>query len=88
MAACSPASDSSSEESPSATASVSCTPESLATKTTGTLTVATGDPAYEPWVVGDDPASGKGFEAAVTYAVAEKLGFAEVYDKVASGLDQ
>ena len=75
LAACSPASDSSSEESPSATASVSCTPESLATKTTGTLTVATGDPAYEPWVVGDDPASGKGFEAAVTYAVAEKLGF-------------
>ena len=43
----------------------------------GTLTIATGDPAYEPWVMNDDPASGKGFEAAVAYAVAEKLGFSK-----------
>jgi len=45
------------------------------TITAGKLTIGTGNPAYEPWVVGDDPASGKGFEAAVAYAVAEKLGF-------------
>ena len=44
--------------------------------TEGTLTIATSDPAYEPWVVGDDPASGEGFEAAVAYAVADRLGFA------------
>lgn len=42
----------------------------------GTLTVATGNPAYTPWVLNDDPASGEGFEAAVAYAVAEAMGFA------------
>ncbi|NMM95116.1 ABC transporter substrate-binding protein [Bifidobacterium oedipodis] len=41
----------------------------------GKLTIATGDPAYEPWVMNDDPASGEGYEAAVAYAVADKLGF-------------
>lgn len=46
------------------------------TVTPGKLTVATGNPAYEPWVIGDDPESGEGFEAAVVYALAEKMGFA------------
>ena len=41
------------------------------------LTIATGNPAFEPWVVGDAPESGEGFEAAVAYAVAEEMGFAE-----------
>lgn len=45
--------------------------------TPGTLTIATGETAYEPYVLNDDPASGKGFEAAVAYAVAAKLGFAK-----------
>ena len=44
--------------------------------TEGKLTIATGEPAFEPWVVDDSPESGQGFEAAVAYAVAEKLGFA------------
>lgn len=44
--------------------------------TPGKLTLATGDIAYEPYVVNDDPASGEGFEAAIAYAIAEKLGFA------------
>lgn len=39
------------------------------------LTIATGTPAYEPWVVNDAPESGEGFEAAVAYAVANELGF-------------
>ena len=43
--------------------------------TDGKLTIATGDPAYYPYVIDDDPASGEGFEAAVAYAVAEQLGF-------------
>ncbi len=47
----------------------------LQTVTEGKLTIATGEPAYEPWVVNDDPASGEGFEAAVAYAVAKELGF-------------
>lgn len=54
-----------------------CAPENLETVTPGQLTVATGEPAFEPWVVGDDPASGEGFESAVIYAVAEEMGFTE-----------
>ncbi|GAA3892770.1 ABC transporter substrate-binding protein [Leifsonia kafniensis] len=42
--------------------------------TEGKLTIATGDPAYFPWVIGE-PESGEGFESAVAYAVADKLGF-------------
>ena len=45
--------------------------------TPGKLTIATGQTAYEPYVYNDDPTSGKGFEAAVAYAVAEKLGFSK-----------
>jgi polar amino acid transport system substrate-binding protein len=41
----------------------------------GKLTIATGTPAFEPWVVGDAPESGEGFEAAVAYAVAGELGY-------------
>ncbi len=44
--------------------------------TPGTLTIATGDIAYEPYVVDDDPSSGEGFESAIAYAIADKLGFA------------
>ncbi|WP_138315917.1 ABC transporter substrate-binding protein [Rhodoluna limnophila] len=50
--------------------------DALPTLTAGKLTIGTGEPAYEPWVVGDAPESGEGFEAAVAYAVAEELGFA------------
>ncbi len=51
--------------------------DALATLTPGKITIGTGNPAYEPWVVGDKPESGKGYEAAVAYAVADKLGFAK-----------
>lgn len=44
--------------------------------TPGKITIATGEPAYYPWVIDDAPESGEGFEAAVAYAVAEQLGFA------------
>ena len=47
-----------------------------ATITEGKLTIATGEPAYYPYVIDDDPTSGEGFEAAVAYAIAEELGFA------------
>lgn len=50
------------------------------TLTEGMLTVATGNPAYYPWVLDDAPETGQGFEAAVAYAVAAELGFAP--DKV------
>ncbi|RLP75723.1 amino acid ABC transporter substrate-binding protein [Mycetocola tolaasinivorans] len=45
------------------------------TITPGKLTIATGQTAYEPWVVDNKPENGKGLESAVAYAVAEKLGY-------------
>ncbi|QBE47782.1 ABC transporter substrate-binding protein [Leucobacter triazinivorans] len=48
----------------------------VAPVTEGVLTIATGEPAYAPWVLNDDPESGEGFEAAVAYAVAEEMGYA------------
>jgi polar amino acid transport system substrate-binding protein len=41
----------------------------------GKLTIATGNPAFGPWVENDAPESKEGFEAAVAYAVAGELGF-------------
>jgi len=55
--------------------STTCSPESLATVEAGVLTIATGEPAYYPWVIDDAPESGEGFEAAVAYAVASELGY-------------
>ncbi|MFF9205941.1 ABC transporter substrate-binding protein [Streptomyces sp. NPDC014986] len=55
----------------------SCAKGKLPTKTSGKVTIATDQPAYEPWFKDDDPSSGEGFESAVAYAVAERLGYAE-----------
>lgn len=72
-----------------------CAPENLALKTAGVMTIGTDNPAYPPYFEkGDgaftppwedlgytgDPGSGKGFESAVAYAVADRLGIAK--DKV------
>jgi len=59
----------------SSSASASCEKGDLATITEGKLTIATGEPAYYPWVIDDKPESGEGFEGAVAYAVAKQLGF-------------
>ncbi|MFE9249070.1 ABC transporter substrate-binding protein [Streptomyces sp. NPDC007088] len=56
-------------------ASASCAPGKLATEVPGKLTVGTDKPAYAPWFVDDKPSSGKGFESAVAYAVAKRLGY-------------
>lgn len=47
------------------------------TITDGVLTIATGEPAFPPYVVDDDPTNKQGFEAAVAWAVAEKLGYTD-----------
>ena len=62
-----------------ATTLSACSSGSIAgdTITEGKLTIGTGNPAYSPWVLNDAPEAGEGFEAAVAYAVAEKLGFAK-----------
>lgn len=54
-----------------------CTPDSLETLSSGTLTVATDSPAFPPYFEDDDPTNGQGFESAVAYAIADKLGYAE-----------
>ena len=56
-------------------ASASCAKADLATVTDGKLTIATGEPAYYPWIIDDAPETGNGFEGAVAYAVAKQLGF-------------
>jgi len=64
-------------ESSDGSGSAADTGATLQTLTEGKLTVATGNPAWPPWVLDDAPESGEGYEAAVAYAVAEKLGFAK-----------
>src|SRR3954452_585707 len=77
---CAPTDEGDAAATPSASASAAaCAPADLKTKTANTLTIGTDKPAYEPWFVDDNPSNGKGFESAVAYAVADKLG----YDKSA-----
>jgi polar amino acid transport system substrate-binding protein len=52
-----------------------CTTDTLDTLYPGVLTVGTDQPVYPPWYMGDNPASGEGFESAVAYAVADHLGY-------------
>lgn len=70
LAACSagPTADDAASASP-----VACDPASLPTLTDGRLTVGASDP-FAPWYIGDRT-SGKGFESALVYAVAGKLGY-------------
>ncbi|WP_145813979.1 ABC transporter substrate-binding protein [Kribbella amoyensis] len=74
ITACAPE-DESSGAAPTPSSADACSKDKLALKTPGTFTAGTDKPAYEPWFSGDDPTNGKGFESAVTYAVAAKLGF-------------
>jgi polar amino acid transport system substrate-binding protein len=53
----------------------SCEKADLELKTSGQLTVGTDKPAFPPYFEDDDPTNGKGFESAVAYAIAGKLGF-------------
>ncbi|EWT00907.1 ABC transporter substrate-binding protein [Intrasporangium oryzae NRRL B-24470] len=54
-----------------------CATGALKLVTPGKLTVGTDKPAYEPWFSADTPSNGKGYESAVAYAIAEKMGFAK-----------
>jgi polar amino acid transport system substrate-binding protein len=68
--------ESTGSQEPAATQSADqCAKENLDLKKSGQLTVATDKPAFPPYFVDDDPKNGKGFESAVAYAIAEKLGF-------------
>ena len=66
-----------------------CAVENLPLYADGTITIATGNPAYKPWYGGKstgdnewipdkytgDPYSGQGYESAFAYALAEQMGF-------------
>jgi len=76
IAGCAPADENSPSAGGSASASgQACTPGGLDTQTPGKLTIGTDNPAYEPWFSDNKPANGKGFESAVAYQVAERLGY-------------
>ena len=70
-----------------AAATGSCAKANLTLVKDGQLSIGTDNPAYPPWFAGgetkgkpwkiNDPNKGKGFESAVAYAVAKRLGFAK-----------
>ncbi len=70
-----PAATGSSSAAASSSASGACTKSALALHSPGVLTVATDSPAYPPYFENNKPSNGKGFESAVAYAIAAKLGF-------------
>jgi polar amino acid transport system substrate-binding protein len=84
LAGCGGSSSSSSQGTTSSTGNP-CTKSALNLVNAGQLTVGTDNPAFPPWFGGkekspwkvSDPRSGEGFESAVAYAVARKLGFAK-----------
>ncbi len=61
--------------------------DTVTLKTQGVLTVATGEPVFEPWMVDDDPTNGQGFESAVVYALADELGV-DTVEWVRTGFDE
>ena len=74
-----------SSKSASSTTSASCAKSDLQLVSAGNLTAGTDNPAFPPWFGGtahspwkvSDPGSGEGFESAVAYAVAKRLGFSK-----------
>ena len=68
-----------------AAAPAGCAKANLDLVKDGQLSIGTDNPAYPPWFAGgetkgrpwkiNDPAKGRGFESAVAYAVARRLGF-------------
>jgi polar amino acid transport system substrate-binding protein len=84
-AGCGGSSNNASDTTTTTAAAASCDKGSLNLVNSGQLTVATDNPAFPPWFGGNekapwkvsDPYSGQGYESAVAYAVANKLGFAK-----------
>ncbi|MFF1627621.1 ABC transporter substrate-binding protein [Streptomyces sp. NPDC058251] len=72
---CAPQPEEKASDKASGTTGETCAQGKLSTQTSGKLTIATDEPAYEPWFKDDKPANGKGFESAVAYAVAKQLGY-------------
>lgn len=63
------------EQAATSTTADACVRDDLDTLEAGVLTVGTDKPAFPPYFVDDDPTNGQGFESAVAYAIAGRLGF-------------
>ena len=59
----------------SSTVAALCTPPTMKTHAKGVFTFGADQPVYAPWYVKNDPTNGQGFESAVAYAVAAKMGY-------------
>ncbi|WP_082696549.1 ABC transporter substrate-binding protein [Mycobacterium sp. IS-1590] len=70
VTACAPAAEPYSAASPH-----DCHKDKLATLYKGIFTFGTDRPVYPPWYMGDNPANGEGFESALAYAIANRLGY-------------
>ena len=78
VVACGDDDDSSGSGSSSTTATAdACAKDQLELTNSGQLTVGTDKPAFPPYFEDNDPTNGKGFESAVAYAVADKMGFSK-----------
>jgi polar amino acid transport system substrate-binding protein len=75
LTACGTREATSSSSASTAASASTCVPSHLTLFQKGVLTVATDSPAYPPYFENNHPSNGKGFESAVAYAVAAKLGF-------------
>ena len=62
-------------EQPAAAGLSQCKRDSLDTLYKGVFTFGTDQPVYPPWYMGDNPENGEGFESALAYDVAAKLGY-------------
>ncbi|WP_120270954.1 ABC transporter substrate-binding protein [Mycolicibacterium novocastrense] len=71
MTACAPTAEPYSSASPQ-----TCHKDKLATLYKGIFTFGTDRPVYPPWYMGDNPANGEGFESALAYTIANRLGYA------------
>ncbi len=86
VAACGGDDDDDGDAGGTTTAAASCEKDSLDLVTPGTLTIATDNPAFPPWFQGSTPdepwdptkaPTKKGYEAAVAYEIAGRLGFTD-----------
>ena len=77
LAACGGDEGDEAEQAATGTIETSCIKGDLDTIETGVLTLGTDKPAFPPYFIDDDPSNGQGFESAVAYGIADRLGFTD-----------
>jgi polar amino acid transport system substrate-binding protein len=77
LAACGDDEGDEAEQAATGTIETSCIRGDLDTIESGVLTVGTDKPAFPPYFIDDDPSNGQGFESAVAYGIADRMGFTD-----------